>query len=173
MKCQKCDKSATFHITELADGKPHEIHLCEEHARAYLSKGMEQTEDVENLAAVFAQQLAQQGIGQAAKDLSQLDKKKCPYCGGSFYEFREKGRLGCPHDYTFFASHLEPLLVNIHGDTEHVGKTPSHGVEASQERTELLRLRREMDEAVQAERYEDASRIRDEIRRIRGEEKDK
>ncbi len=167
MKCQKCDKPATFHITELADGKPREIHLCEEHARAYLSHGMDATEEVENLAAVFAQQLAEQGIGQAAKELSQLDKKKCPYCGGTFYDFREKGRLGCPHDYTFFSGQLEPLLVNIHGETEHVGKVPSHGPDSSRDRTELLRLRREMDEAVSQEKYEEASRIRDEIKRIK------
>ena len=30
MKCQKCDKPATFHITDLIDGKPNELHLCEE-----------------------------------------------------------------------------------------------------------------------------------------------
>ena len=35
MKCQQCDKSATFHITELTGGKPQELHLCEEHARQY------------------------------------------------------------------------------------------------------------------------------------------
>ena len=141
--------------------------MCEEHARAYLSRGVEENEEVGNLAAVFAEQLAQQGIGQAAKELSQLDKKKCPYCGGTFYDFREKGRLGCPHDYAFFASHLEPLLVNIHGETEHVGKKPTHGAEESRKRTELLRLRREMDEAVREERYEEASEIRDQIKQIK------
>ena len=30
MKCQKCEKPATFHITDLVDGKPNELHLCEE-----------------------------------------------------------------------------------------------------------------------------------------------
>ena len=33
MKCQKCERPATFHITELTGGKPQELHLCEEHAR--------------------------------------------------------------------------------------------------------------------------------------------
>ena len=37
MKCQQCDKLATYHITELTGGKPQELHLCEEHARQYLS----------------------------------------------------------------------------------------------------------------------------------------
>ncbi len=38
MKCQHCEKPATFHITELtgSDG-PKVLHLCEDHAREYLN----------------------------------------------------------------------------------------------------------------------------------------
>lgn len=32
MKCQKCDKQVSQHITELVDGKPVEYHVCDEHA---------------------------------------------------------------------------------------------------------------------------------------------
>ena len=39
MKCQKCERPATFHITELEGGKHTELHLCEEHARGYLTDG--------------------------------------------------------------------------------------------------------------------------------------
>ena len=38
MKCQQCDKQAVFHITELETGDVRELHLCEDHARTYLSK---------------------------------------------------------------------------------------------------------------------------------------
>ena len=39
MKCQHCEKPATFHITEVlgADG-PQVMHLCEEHAKAFLTQ---------------------------------------------------------------------------------------------------------------------------------------
>ena len=37
MKCQQCERPATFHITELTGGKPQELHLCEDHARSYLT----------------------------------------------------------------------------------------------------------------------------------------
>ncbi len=37
MKCQHCEKQATFHITELTDPSgPQVVHLCEEHVRMYL-----------------------------------------------------------------------------------------------------------------------------------------
>ena len=33
-KCDKCDKQATIHLTDIADGKKSEVHLCEECAAA-------------------------------------------------------------------------------------------------------------------------------------------
>jgi protein arginine kinase activator len=78
----------------------------------------------------------------------------------------QAGRLGCPHDYTAFVNELEPLLVNIHGETAHTGKVPRRCAGGSREQTQLIRLRREMKEAVAAEQYEKASQIRDEIRRL-------
>lgn len=170
MKCQKCEKPATFHITELVDGNPKELHLCEEHAREYLSESSEETSPG-SMAAAIAQQMAQQmAVGKAAEDLEQLDQQACPVCGITFFEFRSQGRLGCPHDYAAFHKQLEPLILNIHGETHHLGKRPTRDAQGSQHRTQLIRLRREMQEAIEAERYERASELRDEIRQIEGEE---
>lgn len=170
MKCQQCDKPATFHITELTGGKPQEVHLCEEHARDYLTQpGSSPAAGGGSMASVLAQQMAHQmAVGQTAEDLAQLDQQSCPICGITFYEFRSQGRLGCPHDYTCFQKQLEPLILNVHGELEHVGKTPSHA-QRSEKRTQLIRMRREMAEAVTQEDYERASKLRDQIRRIEGE----
>ncbi len=169
MKCQKCDKPATFHITELTGGKPQELHLCEDHAREYLTQSNEEQSSVGSMAAVLAQQMAQQmAVGQTAEELAQLDQQVCPVCGISFFDFRSQGRLGCPFDYTCFQKQLEPLILNIHGETEHVGKHPSRGPSGSESRTQLIRLRREMKEAVAQEDYERASELRDEIKNIQG-----
>ena len=37
MKCQNCEKPATFHITELTGPQPQEHHLCETCAKSYLA----------------------------------------------------------------------------------------------------------------------------------------
>ena len=113
--------------------------------------------------ARLAQQLA---VGQTAEELARLDQRSCPVCGITFYEFRNQGRLGCPHDYVCFEKELEPLIVNIHGETEHKGKKPKHGAGGTQQRTELIRLRREMKEAIEEENYERAKELRDEIKRV-------
>ncbi len=143
-----------------------EIHLCEEHAKMYLSQEEAITEDgsfSSGVAEAFSEQLP---IGQAAEDLARLDQRECPVCGITFYEFRSRGRLGCPNDYDFFFEELEPLLVNIHGETEHKGKIPERAPNAIEKLNELIRLRREIQDAIQAEEYEHASKLRDAIRII-------
>jgi protein arginine kinase activator len=161
LRCQKCEKPATFHITELTGDTPEELHLCEDCAKIYLTKDDTSLEPASpTLAGVLAQQLK---IGQTAKDLQRLDQQACPACGITFYEFRQQGGLGCPHDYSCFASDLEPLIINIHGEMNHVGKRPTRVHASTDERTELIRLRRDMQDAVDQEDYERASELRDQI----------
>jgi protein arginine kinase activator len=166
MKCQRCDRPATFHITELTGGKPQELHLCEEHAKEYLTQPTAEPSGASGITVAIAQQFAQQLAGQTAEELAKLDQQRCPVCGITFHEFRSQGRLGCPNDYVSFEAQLEPLILNIHGEKEHVGKTPKRAPRGSEKRTQLIRLRREMTDAVTDEDYERASKLRDEIRRI-------
>jgi len=170
MKCQQCEKPATFHITELTGGKPQELHLCEDHARQYLTQSSHEPSGAGSMAAVLAQHMAQKmQVGQTAQELAELDQQSCPVCGITFYEFRSQGRLGCPHDYVCFQAQLEPLILNIHGEAEHVGKAPRRSPQGSEKRTQLIRLRREIKEAIAEEDYERASQLRDQIVRIEAE----
>lgn len=166
MRCQMCEKPATFHITELSDGEVREVHLCEEHARGYLAQADEGPDVGSSLVGALEQQLQ---LGQTAEELARLDQQSCEVCGITFYQFRNQGRLGCPHDYAAFADELEPLINNIHGATEHKGKRPRHMPASGEAQTELIRLRREMKEAVQREDYERASQLRDEIQHLEEE----
>jgi protein arginine kinase activator len=161
MKCQQCEKPATFHITELTSGQPQELHLCETCVKSYLTQGEPAAPVAPTLANVLAKQLQ---IGKAAEELAKLDQRACPVCGITFYEFRNQGRLGCPHDYVYFEKELLPLIANIHGETRHIGKRPAGHEGGSDSQTELIRLRREMEDAKSKEHYERAAEIRDQIR---------
>jgi protein arginine kinase activator len=172
MKCQQCDKQAVFHITELETGEVRELHFCEDHARAYLNQseaGGGSGEAAEAGGALSGPL----GVGQTADELAVLDQKACPMCGITFFEFRNQGRLGCPHDYVHFEKELEPLIANIHGAVKHVGRRPARGTagagdlpEGTEELTAIIGLRREMKEAIACEDYEAAREHRDAIRTL-------
>lgn len=158
MKCQQCNKRAVFHITEiLGEGQFEELHLCEEHGAEYLARPIPGTQ-VPSLGSSSVE-------GQL---LEQWEQLRCPECGLTLKDFRNTGRLGCPNDYQHFREQLQPLLESIHGDLKHVGKMPARQHEARQVRQEIARLRRELQELINAERYEEAARLRDRIRELEG-----
>jgi protein arginine kinase activator len=158
MKCDNCnEREATVHYTEIEGAEKHEIHLCEE---CYRRKAVPVQKVVD-----FAEMLKTLLHG-ALKDQGAAAKAICPTCGISLAEFRASGRFGCPNDYHVFKEAIAPLLEKIQLGTRHVGSVPSRaGVELQRE-NELIRLRRELERAVQREEYEEAARLRDRIREL-------
>lgn len=152
--CQRCKQAkATVHITDTMPAK-REQHLCEECAE---KEGVivKQHHTTNEILQQFIKQKA--GIG-ADDDLT------CPKCGLSFREFQVKGQLGCPNDYEVFKAVLTPLIERAHeGGTHHVGKMPVTAAPTLRREAGLLRLRRQLQEAVDKENYELAARVRDEI----------
>jgi protein arginine kinase activator len=163
MRCEKCPKPATFHITDIVEkGKHREFHFCDEHARQHLAPADEASEQP---ISELAKKLIVSGQGPL-REPSPADKQVCPICQITFLEFRNSGRLGCPYDYEVFRDELMPLLENIHGETRHSGKVPRRAPRNTQQQTTLIQLRNELKRAVAAEDYESAARLRDQIKGI-------
>jgi protein arginine kinase activator len=157
MKCQKCSKAATMHITEiLGEEQFEEHHLCEECAQKYLYEPPVPKPNAK----------AEVTVGDEGEEIGSLNQKECPVCGIKFVEFRNSGRLGCPHDYQEFREELIPLLENIHGETRHAGKTPRRLPQTKQAQSELIQLRKQLQQAVTREAYEEAAQLRDRIRQL-------
>ncbi len=145
-------KAATLHITEiLGEEQIEELHLCEECAHKYLY------EPSQNQAG------KNPGHGDEVGESSVLNRQ-CDVCGVKFVDFRNSGRLGCPHDYEVFRDELMPLLENIHGETKHCGKTPTRCLPQNKlTQSELIHLCGKQLGALQAvnskEAYEEAGRF--------------
>jgi protein arginine kinase activator len=163
MKCQKCPKAATYHITDIERGKPLEYHFCDEHAREHLDPSKE-AESGSGGIGKLAKNLIEGGQAGTLREPSPADKQACPLCQITFLEFRNSGRLGCPHDYDVFRDELMPLLENIHDETRHAGKVPRRAPRSSQRQTTMIQLRNDLKRAIAAEDYETAARIRDQIK---------
>ncbi len=156
MKCQSCPAPATVHLTDIVQGKKKELHLCQSCAEQHNVL----THDGLNLPGIL-QALIGQHVGQLTDELARL---ACPACGLRFMEFRADGRLGCPHDYHVFRTGLGPLLERIHRAGRHVGKRPKRPLPGREQVTEVLRLRRRLQTAVDDEDYAAAARYRDLLR---------
>src|SRR5262249_34285872 len=158
MKCQKCTKAATLHITEvISEEQFEELHLCEECANKYLYEPQQKGN------------LPKGGEMEASAETDEgnaLNQRECPHCGIKFVEFRNSGRLGCPHDYEEFRQELLPLLENIHGETKHSGKMPRRLPQNKQTQSELIQLHSRLKQAVTKEDYEEAAKLRDKIRQL-------
>ena len=152
MLCQRCQKQqATIHLTEILNNEKRERHLCEDCARE---------EGVAIKAQINLQDILS-GMLEAHESTGRDANLCCPDCGITYAEFRSQGRLGCPHDYEVFAEPLAEVLQKVHGATEHVGKLPQRAGSDSRGQRELMQLRRQLQNAVDAEHYEEAARIRD------------
>jgi protein arginine kinase activator len=164
---------AMFHITELMGDKPVEHHFCELHAREYLNESSPNTEysPSDDLVMAFADNSSKKiPMANLSAELQAIDRQICPICGISFYDFRNRGRLGCANDYDCFAQQLEPLIENIHGSKTHVGKSPNNTDPPPDTNTQLIKLRHDLDVAISEENYERASKLRDEIKKAENSE---
>lgn len=163
MKCERCSKPVSHHITDIdKNGNWQEHHLCHDHAQSFLGENESEPgkSEIAELAKAFIQSSKESGTEPAA------EKRACPVCKMTFQEFRNTGRLGCPNDYVVFREELMPLLENIHDETRHCGKTPHRAPRDAQTQTSLIQLRNELKRAIAAEDYEVAARVRDQIKEL-------
>ena len=156
MLCECCQEhEATIHLTQVVNGQSKELHLCEECAE---QSGL-------NLQGVMALPEVLFGMGGPAAPADGQDKS-CPHCHFRRNDFKKTARLGCPRCYETFAEELTPMLTAMHKGPQHVGKVPSKARAGMEAATQLAALHKQLAEAVQAEKYEEAARLRDLIREI-------
>lgn len=164
MICQECQQeTATVHITKIINGRKTELHLCRRCAQAHdeLDFSFEPQFSLHNLlGSLLGESMrgSREALGKA--------KVQCPSCDLTFAQFSQIGRLGCSDCFTSFDEQLAPLLRRIHGSSRHTGKVPHRSQGAVRFARELERLREEMRLAVQKEKFEEAARLRDEIKTL-------
>lgn len=164
MLCEQCkQREATTHIRRVVNGAAEEHHLCTDCAReAGLYKEAAMPDFGFHLSDLFSGFL-----GSSVQNLPAA--ARCEFCGSSMHEIVKHSRVGCAQCYDTFREQLQPTLQRIHGAQTHKGKIPAESPEAMQQKQkeqEIARLRAEIAAAVQAEQYEQAAALRDEIRNI-------
>ena len=166
MQCEICKtNTATVHLTEIIDGHRSESHLCQNCAQKEGVTIKSQLSLNELLSSLIAAHQQTDETVVAAK--SQV---ACPDCGITMEQFRKQTLLGCAKDYDVFEDDLRELIEKIQDNNlTHAGKVPakiSPQPVQTQNQTESQELQKQLDEAIKAEDYELAAKIRDQLKNL-------
>ncbi|MDO9543304.1 MAG: UvrB/UvrC motif-containing protein [Kiritimatiellia bacterium] len=155
MLCKICGKKeATVHLTQMLNDEVRKMHLCEQCAEAS-GIDMDAPTSVTNFLL---------GLGAPKNSAPGTAGRTCPQCRMRFADFKKASRLGCQNCYVTFAEELEPLLNGMQKGARHMGKKPVHYASAVNVFPSPASLKKALEEAVASENYEEAARLRDQIR---------
>jgi protein arginine kinase activator len=170
-KCDKCNRPATHHEVIIIKGKAVQKNLCDAHAA---EEGLSAKSTHTQLDELLTNFVTLHAAGQTEKTLAKIVKAdaSCESCGMTWGDFKEHSLLGCPRCYLSFEDALSPLIERAQeGGSHHVGKVPRRAGVTEQRQMMLQRLRRRLDDAVEAEDYELAADLRDQLRDMEGQER--
>ncbi len=169
MLCQNCKKNeATTHIKRVLNGEATESHLCSNCAQS-LGVGSFFDDFSLNMPDIFSGLF---GDSTFALEGSRLDR--CEKCGCCFDDIIKTGSVGCSDCYEKFYSKLLPSIQRIHGKAKHSGKIPRRTNEkiVTKEKTaeeKIESLKQDMQKAINEQNFEQAAVLRDEIKKLKGE----
>ncbi len=192
MLCQNCnEREANVKYTQIVNGAKKQMNLCDECAK---NLGIDVTSF--SMPIDFSNFLG--GIGDIFEDdletfmptFSLPQTLKCDKCNMTYEEFLQTGKFGCEECYNTFHTKIDNLLKNIHGVNRHIGrngrllgkqeevtqkekKTETKNVtnkrkESEQQKLETLQAR--LKQEIKEERYEDAAKTRDAIKKLENKE---
>jgi len=155
--CENCGvKPATVHMVSYINGQKKESHLC--HQCAQKLKNAKAGFSVADLFGSFFDI-------QMQPDLT-ASEPVCEQCGMTLSEFKQHGKLGCENCYSTFRDALMPVIKRIHGRVSHTGKSPYKSKKQNRAASQLEKLKKELEDAVMVENYEQAAKLRDKIKTL-------
>jgi len=159
MSCDQCrEREAVIHLTQIVNEQVTTLHLCEKCAA---EKGVENPGATKTPLGSFLAAMGKVAEQTPASKLGDV----CSRCGGTFQDFRETGRLGCPDCYRAFEAPLRDLLRRLHGSTHHLGERYAEREPAAAVVGErAAALREQLRLAVETENFELAAELRDRLR---------
>ena len=194
MLCQNCgENEANVKYTQIVNGEKKEMILCEDCARKMGIGNFKMNIPINFsnfLGDFFDDYKSEQLLPSFVKEKN----KECNNCGELYKELKKTRLLGCEECYDVFQNRLDPILKNLQGSVKHVGRRPLNieekienkevnkdvKVESNKEEkqtkenkkeNELMKLQKDLNKAIEEERYEDAAVIRDEIKKLEKNEK--
>lgn len=158
MLCENCKKNkATTYFKKTVNGETTETFLCEDCAKKLgVGSGMmfknSIFDDFGGFDFLFPEFIKPNRLES---------EKKCE-CGKTFREIAKSGLVGCEKCYETFKQELAPTLRKMHGAISHKARRDSE--KKADPKAEIKELKDKMSKAIKEENFEEAARLRDEIK---------
>lgn len=183
MLCQKCNKNeANVKYTEIVNGEKKEMMLCEECSHLMGLDNISFNMPID-FSSFFGGLLDDEYNSPEYMPLFQTVKElKCDNCNMTYNEFINQGKLGCEECYNVFSTKIDNILKRLHGDSRHRGRKAINASEnqnankdtkrklknevENKKENKIDKLQKDLKKAISEERYEDAAKIRDEIKSL-------
>ena len=179
MKCENCGKNeANVKYTQIINGEKKQMFLCEECSEKLGINDIHFNMPI-NFTSFLSDFFDDVGGVNFIPTLGENNELKCKQCGLTWDDFIHTGRFGCSNCYSDFESRIDPILRSLQGATSHVGRLGEVKVgnkvkQNLDDRIEepkvdsinqVEKLKEDLKQAIKDERYEDAAKIRDEIKK--------
>ncbi len=150
MKCSKCGKNnANITYNQNINGEVTNLTLCEECAHKL---GIFNSFD-----DIFSPMVL---------DLDYIlpEEIKCKNCGYTLSKYRNTGLFGCDSCYDTFKNEIDAILLKLQGKNRNVAKLDT--AKKDKPKTEIDKLREELNLLIKEEKFEEAAIVRDKIKKI-------
>lgn len=181
MLCQNCGKNeVTFRYTQVINGVKKEMNLCDECAKELGVKDINFNMPIS--FSSFLSDFFNEYNDSLLPSFIGVQSNECSNCKTTFDDFMNSGEFGCSKCYDVFENRISQILKNLQGANRHVGRgyreitsEISENKSSVEDKTlpkkekresKLEKLQKDLQKAIKDERYEDAAKIRDEIKEI-------
>ena len=187
MLCDNCGKrEANVRYSENINGRRKELNLCEECSKKLGISHMDFSIPID-FSSFFGEFMEDFATPEFMPLLNEIKAFKCNNCGSTFEEIANTGKLGCGNCYDVFEERLDPIIRRMQGANRHVGRVGKvidskidekitnqsiqkekkpNPLENNKKEEQLQKLQEQLKQAIKEEKYEEAAKIRDEIKRI-------
>ncbi len=187
MLCDNCGKrEANVRYSENINGRRKELNLCEECSKKLGISHMDFSIPID-FSSFFGEFMEDFATPEFMPLLNEIKALKCNNCGSTFEEIANTGKLGCGNCYDVFEERLDPIIRRMQGANRHVGRVGKvidskidekitnqsiqkekkpNPLENNKKEEQLQKLQEQLKQAIKEEKYEEAAKIRDEIKRI-------
>lgn len=187
MLCENCgNNEANVKYTQIMNGVKKQMNLCEKCADELGLNNI--SFDMPINFSNFLEDIFDDDQTLFMPNIVRNEKLICNKCKMSYEDFIKSGKFGCDECYNTFENKIDNLLKNIHGVNRHVGRKAKYSssikmqentkkvnvAKANQKKNtksndkdeKIKELQNRLKQEIKEERYEDAAKTRDEIKKL-------